>query len=154
MTIAPIVRSVSVKAPPDRAFALFTGDIGRWWPRGMTIGAQPHADVVIEKRPGGRWFERADDGTETQWGKVLAWEPPSRLLLAWQIGSDWKYQANLETEVEVTFAPEGKGTLVTLEHRNLERFGDAAQSVANQVGGGWPKFLQFFADYTEKETAQ
>jgi uncharacterized protein YndB with AHSA1/START domain len=154
MTIAPIVRSVSVKAPPDRAFALFTGDIGRWWPRGMTIGAQPHADVVIEKRPGGRWFERADDGTETQWGKVLAWEPPSRLLLAWQIGADWKYQANLETEVEVTFAPEGKGTLVTLEHRNLERFGDAAQSVANQVGGGWPKLLQFFADYTEKETAQ
>jgi uncharacterized protein YndB with AHSA1/START domain len=154
MTIAPIIRSVSVKAPPDRAFALFTSDIGRWWPRGMTIGAQPHADVVIEKRPGGRWFERAGDGTETRWGKVLAWEPPSRLLLAWQIGADWKYQANLETEVEVTFTPEGKGTMVTLEHRNLERFGDAAQSVVNQLGGGWPKLLQFFADYMEKETAQ
>jgi len=152
MTIAPFVRSVSVKAPPDRAFALFTGDIGRWWPRGMTIGEQPHADVVIEKQPGGRWFERADDGTETQWGKVLAWEPPRRLLLAWQVGTGWKYDPASETEVEVTFAPEGTGTLVTLEHRNLERLGVNAQAMATQLSGGWPKIIQFFADYVEKET--
>jgi uncharacterized protein YndB with AHSA1/START domain len=154
MTIAPVVRSVSVKAPPDRAFALFTGDIGRWWPRGMTIGEQPHADVLIEKHPGGRWFERADDGTETQWGRVLAWEPPKRLLLAWQIGAGWKYDEAFETEVEVTFAPAGTGTLVTLEHRNLERFGAAAEAIAKQLGGGWPKLIQFFADYADKEMAQ
>lgn len=154
MTIAPIVRSVTVKAPPARAFAAFTGSIGRWWPSGQTIGAQPHVDIVIEPHQGGRWFERSADGVETNWGRVLAWEPPRRLLLAWQIGTGFKYDATFETEVELTFVPSGEGTLVTLEHRNLERFGATADSMATSLGGGWPKFLQLFADFTEKETTR
>lgn len=154
MTIAPIVRTVIVKAPPDRAFAVFTGSIAKWWPVGQTIGAQPHVDIVLEPRSGGRWFERSADGVETNWGRVLAWEPPSRLLLAWQIGAGFKYDATFETEVELTFVPTDEGTLVTLEHRNLERFGAAAESMATTLGGGWPTFLQLFADFTEKETTR
>lgn len=154
MTIAPIVRSVTVKAPPARAFAVFTGSIAKWWPTGQTIGARPHVDIIIEPHGGGRWFERSADGVETEWGRVLAWEPPNRLLLAWQIGADFKYDASLETEVELTFVAKADGTLVTLEHRNLERFGAAAESMATTLGGGWPKFLQLFADFAEKERAR
>lgn len=75
MTIAPIVQTVRVKAPPPRAFALFTQEMGKWWKAG--IGKQPFTDVVKEPHPGGRWFERSADGTETDWGGVLTWEPPA-----------------------------------------------------------------------------
>ncbi len=104
--------------------------------------------IVIEPRPKGRWFERDADGNEAQWGDVLAWEPPSRLLLAWRLNTQWTYDPNLLTEVEMTFVPaEGGGTLVTLEHRNLERFGvDGAQHVA-KLGGGWPTRLSDFAQF-------
>jgi glutathione S-transferase len=109
MTIAPIVQSVTVAVLPDRAFTLFTGSMGCWWKRGMTIGAKPHEEVVIEPHPGGRWFERDEDGAETDWGKVLAWEPPGRVLLGWQIDATFKHDPDLTTEVEVTFAPPRKG---------------------------------------------
>ena len=150
MTIAPIRRSVKVKAPPQRAFELFTRDIGRWWSKGSTIGAKPHVDIVIEPRAQGRWFERDEDGVECQWGKVLAWEPPGRLLLGWQLNSAFRYDPDMLTEVELTFepAPDG-GTMVTLEHRNLEQFGDAAQRVAEQVGGGWPRHLKEYAEFVD-----
>jgi uncharacterized protein YndB with AHSA1/START domain len=149
MTIAPIVRSVQVKATPDRAFHLFTSHIEHWWPKGKTIGKAPHAAIVLEPRAGGRWFERDADGNETRWGKVLAWEPPSRLLLGWQINSQWAYDPDLLTEVEVTFAPVGGGTLVTLEHRDLERFGADAERHAERLRGGWPVRLADFAQYAD-----
>jgi uncharacterized protein YndB with AHSA1/START domain len=148
MSIAPILRSVVVKAPPARAFELFVAHMQDWWPKGHTIGKKPFAEIVTEPRVGGRWFERDADGNETHWGKVLAWEPPSRLLLAWQINSQWTYDSNFITEVELTFAPaDDGGTRVTLEHRNLERFGDDAAKVAEALGGGWPKHLAEFAQY-------
>jgi uncharacterized protein YndB with AHSA1/START domain len=151
MSIAPIVQSVTVAVPPDRAFTLFTGSIGRWWKRGMTIGAKPHEEVVIEPHAGGRWFERDEDGAETEWGRVLAWEPPDRVLLGWQIDAAFKYDPDLTTEVEVTFVPDDTGTRVTLTHSRLERFGDSAERIAAQLGGGWPGLLQLFADLTEKD---
>jgi uncharacterized protein YndB with AHSA1/START domain len=102
----------------------------------------------MEPRVGGRWFERAADGTETNWGKVLAWDPPGRVLLAWQINASWTYDPDLLTEVEMSFADQGDGTtLVTLEHRKLERFGDSAKALADQLGNGWPGLLQAFAAY-------
>ena len=85
MTIAPVVKSVNVKAAPKRAFELFTGEMGRWWPARMQIGKSPFAAIVVEPRPGGRWFERDAEGAECEWGKVLAWEPPARVLLGWQL---------------------------------------------------------------------
>ena len=76
--IAPIVQTVEVKTPPERAFEAFTGSMGDWWPKGMTIGGSHHVAVVNEPRAGGRWFERDAEGRETDWGRVLAWEPPGQ----------------------------------------------------------------------------
>ncbi len=146
MTITPLVRTVTVKAPPARAFELFANHIADWWPRGQTVGKKPHVALVIEPRAGGKWFETDEDGVETQWGQVLAWEPPTRLLLCWQLRTSWAFDPNLMTEVELTFAPADGGTLVTLEHRNLERFGATAVTHAASLGRGWPtKLIQFQA---------
>ena len=153
MTIAPIMHRIQVKAPPARAFELFCTRIEAWWPEGKTIGKNPHVAIVIEPRPGGGWFERDAEGNETRWGKVLAWEPPSRLLLGWQINTQWVYDPELVTEVELTFVPaEGGGTLVTLEHRDLERFGVDAEAHAGRLNGGWPAFLGRFAQYADSHS--
>ena len=146
MTIAPLSFSIEVAAPPRRAFELFAGDIGRWWPRGSTIGHSPHADIVIEPREGGRWFEIDDRGAETPWGKVLRWEPPARLVLGWQLNSRFAFDPELVTEVELMFTASDVGTRVTLVHRDLERFGADADKLAGQLGGGWPKFLNYYKD--------
>jgi uncharacterized protein YndB with AHSA1/START domain len=122
--------------------------MGDWWPKGRTVGKTPHVDIVIEPHVGGAWFERDANGAETPWGRVLAWEPPSRLLLAWQLNSQWTYDPEFVTEVEMTFAPlDGGGTRVTLEHRNLERFGADAEAHAASLNGGWPRFMAEFARY-------
>jgi uncharacterized protein YndB with AHSA1/START domain len=147
ITPAPVRKSILVKAPPERAFEVFTAGIGRWWPRSHHIGKAELQDAIIEPRAGGRWYERGADGRECDWGRVLAWEPPQRLVLAWQISADWQYDPNLVTEVEVRFTPEGEGTRVDLEHRNLERFGDKAEIVRGQIEseGGWGLILHNFA---------
>lgn len=146
MSIAPIIRSIVVKAEPTKAFALFTTRMQDWWPLGRaTIGAQPAVTVVLEPRVDGRWFERDAQGQETQWGRVLAWEPPRRLLLTWQIGTDWAYHPELLTELELTFAAHAAGgTVVTLEHRHLERLGAAAARHRDLLDGGWPTMLGEF----------
>ena len=151
MSIAPIVHSLEVKAAPARAFELYTQHMERWWPQGRTVGKNPHVAIVLEPRFGGAWFERDAEGTETHWGKVLAWEPPSRLVLAWQLTAQWTYDPDFVTEVEMTFAPlDGGGTRVTLEHRNLERFGATAQQHAESLNGGWPRFLDAYSQYTNE----
>jgi uncharacterized protein YndB with AHSA1/START domain len=148
MTIAPVVKSVSVKATPERAFQAFTANMTQWWPRDHTIGASPLKEVVMEPRVGGRWFERAADGAETNWGKVLAWNPPRGFVLAWQISANWAYDPDLMTEVELTFDGQSDGTTrVTLEHRRLELFGERAQAMADQFDGGWVGVIQHFVDY-------
>lgn len=152
MSIAPIVRTVSVAVPPPRAFALFTGHIGRWWSPQLHIGAEPIAEVVIEPRVGGRWFERGEQGGECDWGEVLAWEPPHRVLLAWRIGSDFRFDPALETQVEVRFEAEDAGTRVILTHRHLERLGARAGETRAQLDSGWPGLVQRFADLVEQET--
>lgn len=150
MTIAPIVQSVTVAVPPARAFELFTSRMGAWWRVGRTVGAKPHVAIVIEPQPGGRWFERDADGGETDWGRVIAWEPPGRVLLAWHLDATFTFDPDLATEVEIGFEPAGEGTLVTLTHRHLERFGNSAERVASQLSGGWPTIMQNFATYAEE----
>ena len=150
ITIAPVRRSITVNAPPARAFDIFA--TFAWWPKSYSIlpSRSPQQAAVLEQQVGGRWFERGEDGSECDWGKVLAWEPPSRLLLGWQITSEWKFDPAFVTEVELTFAPaEGGGTLVTLEHRNLERFGTDAAAHAEKLRGGWPTHLAQFAAYAD-----
>ena len=145
MTIAPVCHSVEVAGSPARAFRLFTAQMGSWWPGGRTPAANPAVDVVVEPRAGGRWYEIDADGNETQLGSVVAWEPPHRLVLGWQLGRNWQFEPDLLTEVEIGFADAGHGrTLVSLEHRQLERFGDYAADRRAQVDGGWPSRLADF----------
>ena len=152
MTIATLVKSVTVKAPPARAFDMFTGKMGLWWKPGTTLGKSPHKDMVVEPRDGGRWYEVDANDTEIQWGKVLAWQPPSRVLLAWQINAQFKYDPDFVTEVELTFAKAEGGTLVTLEHRNLERFGDQAEKFTSMLGSGWAGHLDELAAFIAAQT--
>jgi uncharacterized protein YndB with AHSA1/START domain len=149
---APVRKSITVKADAARAFEVFTGRIGSWWPRTHCIGSSPQKDVVLEPKAGGRWFEIGEDGSQCSWGKVLAWEPPARVLLAWQIGADWKYDPDFITEVEVTFTPlDGGTTRVDLEHRNLERFGDKVEDVRSKIDSpnGWSTILKIYAEVAD-----
>ncbi|HVC29861.1 MAG TPA: SRPBCC family protein [Steroidobacteraceae bacterium] len=152
MSIAPVLHSIEVKAPPARAFELFTSHMGKWWPKGKTLGTNVHADILIEPHPGGRWYERDAEGNETHWGRVLAWEPPERVLLGWQINAQWRHDPDFLTEVELSFAAlAGGGTRVTLEHRNLERYGADAEDFAGKLRGGWPTLVGHFAHYTASQ---
>ena len=145
---APVRKSVFVSASPERAFEVFTAGIGRWWPKTHKIGRADLDRPIIEPREGGRWYELDVDGSECEIGKVAVWDPPVRLLLIWQLTPDFAYHPDLVTEVEVLFTPEGDGTRVDLEHRDLERMGDKAAAMRETVSGpgGWPALLQLFAD--------
>ena len=148
---APVRRSIEVKVSQKRAFEVFTGSIAAWWPRSHHIGEADIKSITIEPRVGGRWYETGEDGVETEWGRVLVWDPYGRLVLAWQVSAAFKYDPNLETEVELSFTPTGdRETRVDLEHRNLERFGEKAEQVRTQVGspGGWTKVLEDYAGAT------
>jgi uncharacterized protein YndB with AHSA1/START domain len=152
MSIAPVKCSVDVKASSARAFELFAQNMGAWWPRGKTPAGSPHAALVIEPRNEGRWFERDADGHETQWGKVLAWDPPRRLLLGWQLNHNFRYDHELLMEVEILFEDiAGGGTRVTLEHRNLERLGVESEAFAGKVRSGWPARMENFAQYAAEQ---
>jgi uncharacterized protein YndB with AHSA1/START domain len=146
-------KSIVVNAPQDHVFRTFTERIDTWWPRPHHIGGKEPFTAILEPRVGGRWFERAQDGAECDWGRVLAWEPPSRLVLAWEINADWKYQAGLGTEVEVQFVPDGKErTRVLLEHRKLERYGDKAEMMRAMFDGegAWVDTLAAMAKAAEQ----
>lgn len=149
MTIAPVVKTIETKAPPDLAFRLFTERMSAWWPSRMSIGPEPPADIVVEPGVGGRWFERTKAGVETDWGRVLIWEPPQRLVLAWQIDATFCYDPEFETELELTFETSPMGARVRLEHRNLERLGESAARIAEQMRGGWAGIIEGFAKYSD-----
>ena len=149
-TIEPVRTQVRVSATPERAFAAFTAEFGSWWPFDTHhTGAEPPEAAILEPRVGGRWFERAPGGAETDWGRVTAWEPPHRLVLDWQLGTDFRYDPELHTDVVVTFTADGEGTLVVLEHRGLEAYGEAAARMRETFGaaGGWTGLLEGFAAY-------
>jgi uncharacterized protein YndB with AHSA1/START domain len=146
---AAVRKTVVVNVPQANAFAVFTERLGEWWPlQSHHIGAQPAQTAVIEPRPGGRWFERASDGSECDWGRVLVWEPPHRIVLSWEISGDWKHDPNLKTEVEVRFVAEGKNrTRVELEHRGLDAYGARRDEMRGIFDSdtGWKGLLDAFA---------
>jgi len=150
---APVRRAVTVNVRQARAFEVFTKNFGRWWPASHSIGKSPLCNAVIEPEIGGRWYEVGEDGSECEWGKVLVWDPPSRILLAWQLGADWRFDANLVTEVEVRFTSEGPAsTLVELEHRHLERMGAAAERARARIASdnGWRRIVAAFAEFAAR----
>jgi hypothetical protein len=141
---APIRRTLRVAASPDKAFATFVA-MGGWWLKTHSLLKSPQADVVIEPRAGGRWYEVGEDGSEQSWGKVLAWEAPGRVVLAWQLNAEWTYDQEFETTVEIRFSEDGDHTIVDFEHRDLERFGDKAEAVRGDcdtgMDSGWGELL-------------
>jgi len=145
---APVRKSIFVNASQAQAFDVFTSGIGRWWPKSHKIGPADLVRPVIEPKDGGRWYELDSDGSECDIGQVAAWEPPARLLLIWQLTAEFKFDPNLMTEVEVLFTPEGSGTRVNLEHRNLERLGDTAEGFREAIDapGGWSGLLALYAE--------
>lgn len=147
-TIAPVIRTVRVAVSPEKAFRYFTENLGKWWPSSFSIGSSPITDAKIEPRVGGRWYEIGEDGSTCQWGEVLAWDPPHGLTLSWRIGADWQFHPGLLTEVAVTFTPVGDLTEVTLEHRGLENYGDAAPQMVDTFSspGGWNAALASFVE--------
>ena len=140
---------VSVQAPPAVAWRVFTQKVGTWWPLAVyKIGKANAVNAVIEPRVGGRWYERGDDGSTCDWGRVLSWDPHTRLVLTWDISADWQPDPKLNTEIEVRFIAEGKdSTRVELEHRRLDRYGarrDEMRTIFDKTGD-WGRLLQTFA---------
>ena len=138
MQALAVRREVTVNAAPEHAFGVFADGIGTWWPSGYSIGEQPLDRVVIEPT---RWYEVGRDGAETEWGKVLAYEPGRRLVLEWRVGGDWRPDMHA-SEIEVTFE-DGR---VILEHRGLERH-NAAEALYGAIDGegGWDALLAAYS---------
>ena len=147
--------SVVVEAPIERAFAVFTEDFDSIKPREHNMLAVDIAETVFEPREGGRVYDRGVDGSECRWARVLAYEPPNRVVISWDISPQWQIETDLEktSEVEVRFISEApERTRVELEHRNLDRHGFGWESVREGVGneGGWPLYLQRYAALFEQ----
>jgi uncharacterized protein YndB with AHSA1/START domain len=141
-----IRKQVVVEAPAERAFRVFAEHMETWWPKEHHIGTSSLKACIIEPHVDGRWYEVGEDGSECEWGKVLTWNPPRRLVLAWQLNAEFKYDPALVTEVEVTFTVLGpKRTQVDFEHRDLERLGPTADRAAKDMDRGWGQILESYA---------
>jgi uncharacterized protein YndB with AHSA1/START domain len=142
--------SIVVEAPIERAFRVFTDDFGRFKPREHNLLEVDIAETVFEPRVGGHLFDRGVDGSECRWARVLAYEPPHRVVFSWDISPRWQIETDVEktSEVEVQFISEApERTRIELEHRNLERHGEGWEGVREGVRGdeGWPLYLRRFA---------
>jgi len=149
-------REVVVEAPVERAFEVFTQQFDRIKPRDHTMLAVEIAESVIEPRVGGRVYDRGVDGSECQWARVLAYEPPDRIVFSWDISPAWQIESDLAktSEVEVRFIAEAPTrTRVELEHRHLDRHGDGWEGVREGVrgGDGWPLYLDRFSSIVTED---
>jgi uncharacterized protein YndB with AHSA1/START domain len=142
--------SIMVQAPIDRAFKVFTEDFGRFKPREHNLLGVEIAETVFERRIGGHILDRGVDGSECRWARVIAYEPPHRVVFSWDINARWQLEIDTmrTSEVEVRFVSETPDrTRVELEHRHLDRHGDGWEGVRDGVGGdgGWPLYLKRYA---------
>ncbi len=148
---APVRQSVVVETPIEHAFKVFTEQFGSFKPPEHNLLAVPIAETIFEPRVGGHIYDRGTDGSECRWARVLAYEPPNRVLLSWDISPQWQIETEPEktSEWEVRFTAETPSrTRVELEHRKLERHGAGWEGVRDGVAGdqGWPLYLQRYAD--------
>lgn len=143
--IEPISLSFEVDCSVDRAFAVWTGQIGEWWPADHTVSGEGDLTVILEGRPGGRIFERRASGVEHDWGAVTIWEPPSRLGYTWHLNRD----RSDATDVEIRFVAKGdRVTRVEIEHRGWERLGTDGQNWRDRNQGGWATLLPHYVAAT------
>ena len=143
-------RQIVVQAPIERAFVVFTERFGDFKPPEHNMLKAPIAETVFEPRVGGHIYDRAADGTECRWARILAFDPPDRVVFSWDISPQWQIETDPDTtsEVEIRFTAQAPGrTLVELEHRNIDRHGPGWQSIADGIAGddGWPLYLSRYA---------
>jgi uncharacterized protein YndB with AHSA1/START domain len=156
ISAAPVKQSIVVEAPIERAFKVFTEDFGSFKPREHNLLAVPIAETVFEPRVGGNIYDRGIDGSECRWARVLAFEPPHRVLLSWDISPRWQIETDPDktSEWEVRFIAETPDrTRLELEHRHLERHGEGWEGEREGVEGdqGWPLYLRRFAELIAHE---
>ncbi len=149
---ARVRRTITVAASQQRAFEVFTAQFGSWWPKDYHIGEAAMADFVMEPRVDGRWYEIGVDGKQCDTGRLTAYEPPERVVLAWQLNERWQYDPDPAhaSEVEVRFIAEGPTvTRVELEHRGFDRHGAGADGVRAGIDAptGWTYVLELFAKH-------
>lgn len=142
---------IVVQAPIERAFRVFTEDFDRIKPREHNMLGVEIAETVFEPRAGGRVFDRDVDGGEFAWARVLAFEPPDRVVISWDLNPQFQIESDpaKTSEVEVRFIAEGpERTRVELEHRHLDRHGEGWPSIRDAVDGegGWPLYLRRYAE--------
>ena len=141
--------STTVQAPLEHAFKVFTERIGSWWDPNHHVLQAELQEMVFEPYVGGNIYDRGVDASESRWARVLAYEPPNRLVFSWDINLSWQIETDpaKTSEVEVRFTAQGPDTtLVELEHRNIDRHGDGWEQMRDAVGsqGGWN--LERFAE--------
>jgi uncharacterized protein YndB with AHSA1/START domain len=136
-----IRKSVEVAVPTDTAFRVFTERAGSWWPLATkSVGQEEAVDLIFEPEVEGRVYERLRSGDEHAWGRILAWEPPHRLVFTWHPGRE----PETGQEVEVRFTPSGAGTRLDLEHRGWDRLVATADEIPEHYDSGWDEVLARF----------
>lgn len=153
---AVVRHDITVNAPLERAFRVFTERFGDFKPREHNLLSVPIEETVLEPHVGGRIYDRGVDGSMCEWARVLVVDPPHRLVFSWNIGTTWQLESDPArcSEVEVAFTAESDDrTRVSIEHRHIERHGDGWDSVASGVGGdaGWPLYLRRYGELLERE---
>jgi uncharacterized protein YndB with AHSA1/START domain len=144
-SVAPVRRALTVDAPLETAFDVFTTGVSSWWPlETHSLGAKREdgvraVSVHIEPRVGGRMYERLSDGTDGDWGEVAVWDPPDRIVIGWRLDP-----AGPATELDVRFTDEAGRTRVELEHRGWERLGERGPGARESYEEGWPGVLDRF----------
>jgi uncharacterized protein YndB with AHSA1/START domain len=151
MTDTTFQTSITLHAPIDRAFTVFTEGFDSWWPRSHHIGASDMAEGVLEAHLDGRWFERGVDGTECEWGRVLAWDPPNHVAMSWHLDGSWSYDPDpaKASRVDVRFVAENERvTRVELAHSGLDKHGAGWEQLHAGISGpgGWVDLLRSFAE--------
>lgn len=156
-TETSVKKSIVVNCPVAHAFEVFTKRFDLWWPRAHHIGKADMKEAIIEPREGGRWYEKGVDGSECDWGVVLAWSPPGKVALSWHLNGEWAYDPDpaKASRVDVTFADEGGKTRVELTHSNMDRHGGQWQKLRDGVGNdeGWGGLLDLFRKSAEAARA-
>ncbi len=145
-TIKPVKKSITVQAPIELAFEIFTEKLGQWWPLATHSIGGDVADARVEGRVGGRIFQVGSDGTEADWGVVSIWEPPGQFAMEWKVDPD----APAPTVIDVRFTEVDAGTRVDLEHSHWERLGSDASETRDSYDTGWDVVLDSFASMADK----
>jgi hypothetical protein len=153
-TTTDVRREITVAVSQERAFDLFTNHMAEWWPTEHHLVSSPVIGMTVEPWVGGRAYDSCEDGSESVWGQVTEWDPPTRFGFAWMITADWQLETDVEkaSRVSVSFTADGDRTRVVVVHNDFWRMPDGGQGMAEAVGApdGWQSGLNRFAEFTAR----